>query len=86
MSGDANCTYTFDEFWSRLGASLGRPSLRPRKDDRLRQDLHFDGLSLWHMISFLDLHQAFVPAGLIGSLLTADDVFHHYLVRVTNES
>ena len=71
----------YDAFWSFMSRRIGVPCRIPQRGSALSLDL----LGTFGLISALDELGAYVPEGLAPQLVSAEDVYHHYVTRLSAE-
>jgi acyl carrier protein len=74
-------TWTFAEFWTIAADAIGLEAGAVAADDQIFDDLGLDSLHVALLVAFLDDQGCEVPEDLLPSMLTADDVYAHYLTR-----
>jgi len=76
---------SFEAFWARAGDAIGVSPAGLEPTTRLSADLDLDSLHMVELIVFLEENMdCDVPEDLIPALITADDVYTHYVTRTTN--
>jgi acyl carrier protein len=76
---------TFEAFWARAGDAIGVSSTGIDRPTRLLADLDLDSLHVVELIVFMEEEMGCdVPEDLVPALITADDVYSHYVTRTTN--
>jgi len=76
---------SFEAFWARAGDATGVSPAGIEPKSRLTADLDLDSLHMVELIVFLEEATGCeVPEDLLPALITADDVYAHYVTRTTN--
>ena len=76
---------SFAAFWACAGDAIGVSTAGIEPPTRLSADLDLDSLHVVELIVFLEEEMGCdVPEDLVPVLITADDVYAHYVTRTTN--
>jgi acyl carrier protein len=82
---DAIDLMSFESFWARAGDAIGVSPEGIEPATRLSSDLELDSLHVVELIVFLEEEMGCdVLEDLVPVLITADDVYSHYVTRITN--